>query len=1522
MAIIGTSSATGITTANNNNDVVYKEYQDNKASGVPATTASDYEKVLINDGSSSSWQNLSVTQKYESSGSFSYTVPDRVNNITITAIGGGGGGDISMLDGSTIPKASSWAARTGAFNWYQYYYSVLAYGATTGEKFLSGQQSAYIETSTDAVAWTKRTHGNTGNNSYWRDASFLNNNFHLLGYNGAYSISTDAIHWTMRTTGTTQELWDFDYDGSTNYMFVGKNGVCSVSTDTIHWKLRTTSFATTWTISCKYASSQWLIGSQYGKLATSTDTINWDRRTLGATTSVNIYNFNYHDAANKYLAFTNYGASANTGGFNTYGSGAHTSTDAIHWERPPIIYTKNPTNYKIFYDSFYSSKYNLIVAAGGGSAQPVITSTDAVHWNSAEAAASASASTYELNAIVGNDDLLLVSGQYWTSYAVSNLKLFTLSGGGGGASARLKYNIQGSDISRNSTLDITVGAGGRGGGKVHSEQWTLRTMGISTNRLEENGYPAVNGNQHWVVGSKISASTDSIHWSARTVPLPSSTQAWGVAFGDTLLMTSGDNYFLCTSTDSIAWTLRTTSLDDNREMFYDGKETWLVGGKESTNGLVTSTDTIHWKRRTLGGTLARQVGFAYNFETYVVGTYISNTGKSNGLSSSTDTIHWTKRTIGFGALNTKKVAYNSDTEQFYIVGEGNGLFASTDAIHWAKRTVPFGNSNVIYSYSTGYNQHVIGSKDGIATSTDSINWTLRTHNFTEAEPRYVGYGDSKFMITNNSGASNYKNEVAILDVSAQDGESTIISWKGKGETTMTNNGGVSVDTTIKPTGKSSSYSFDGSNDNLSLPINTDFSFGTGDLTVEAWFKADSSATESDYHTIISCGFPVQLYWYDNKFQFFAASANSATYFVNGADFNSGNNSAVRDVWYHIAVTRSGNDFKMFLNGALVDSASSSTSFAAPNVETTIGSTATGGSYANFADGKISNLRITKGKALYTGAFTPPTGDLQFGPRTVLLTCQTSEIVAFSDDKDFNYTVPGGNAANFNTGGSELSWPLPSSALGYTYAPYATNNTTFDNWYDSANSAFGFGQDGTTEGISKPSPYEYTLAAQNTSGGGGGGGNSLYPGSSGSGGYPQTVTVGESNSTFQNSVGGGINGVNGIRISGNDIFGSGGFGGMSLSQPSVPVNSFSIRTNNASVPTGTSLSNPRSRGYYVEHLDLFMHFFSRSQGKKSLTGLQVSTDTIHWVLRTFPLATSTGGDWHWQETGLGYNPPAASDGNQIVVSNQAYSSTAHTLASSTDTIHWTLRTSAKPPEFQDPNGLGYGNNVWIQSYRVNDITTSTDAIHWELRTFGNDTKIGSFAYGSGTWVANSAYNTYVFTSTDAIHWKARTSGIPSSYRGYQLAYGNGRFAYGTYRNISYSTDGISWTARSQENMHYVYGFGYYPNTNQWLIIDYYGRGFVSDFDIPAHLNWQTSSGYFQDYVNNIIVGANGKKTIIPSQDNDAATYGIYGAVLQVGAGNGGNGVFGGGGGGAGSVAKATLSGQGGDGGDGAVHISSI
>ena len=172
---------------------------------------------------------------------------------------------------------------------------------------------------------------------------------------------------------------------------------------------------------------------------------------------------------------------------------------------------------------------------------------------------------------------------------------------------------------------------------------------------------------------------------------------------------------------------------------------------------------------------------------------------------------------------------------------------------------------------------------------------------------------------------------------------------------------------------------------LDIAQDTDFNLGTSDFTVEAFWRAESDATVGDYHCIVSFGWDLQLYWHDDSFKFWAQDGSS--YFVNGSSFWTGPNSANRGAWYHIAVTRESSEFRMFLNGEMVDSVSNGTSFGTPTEDSSIGRFGPNNNLK--ADGRISNVRYILGTALYTADFTAPTDNLTNVTNTKLLCCNQS-----------------------------------------------------------------------------------------------------------------------------------------------------------------------------------------------------------------------------------------------------------------------------------------------------------------------------------------------------------------------------------------------------------------------------------------------------------------------------------------------------------------------------------------------------
>jgi hypothetical protein len=95
------------------------------------------------------------------------------------------------------------------------------------------------------------------------------------------------------------------------------------------------------------------------------------------------------------------------------------------------------------------------------------------------------------------------------------------------------------------------------------------------------------------------------------------------------------------------------------------------------------------------------------------------------------------------------------------------------------------------------------------------------------------------------------------------------------------------------------------------------------------------------------------------------ASDGTTYQISGLGGGTVNNST----WNHIAVTRSGSAFYMFINGVQTGSTGSWAGAISSTARPLYVGYNTSSAYYN---GYIDDLRITKGVARYTSTFTPPT----------------------------------------------------------------------------------------------------------------------------------------------------------------------------------------------------------------------------------------------------------------------------------------------------------------------------------------------------------------------------------------------------------------------------------------------------------------------------------------------------------------------------------------------------------------------
>ena len=165
-----------------------------------------------------------------------------------------------------------------------------------------------------------------------------------------------------------------------------------------------------------------------------------------------------------------------------------------------------------------------------------------------------------------------------------------------------------------------------------------------------------------------------------------------------------------------------------------------------------------------------------------------------------------------------------------------------------------------------------------------------------------------------------------------------------------NNGAISGAT--HTSGAGGYFDFDGSNDQIVCGSSNDFAFGTGDFTIEFWCNPDTLSTRCMI-SISSTGTNATTNWqvrYDSSKVKWVYSGTSNI--LSSSTVSTGE-------WTHIVATRSGTTLTLYIN-AVSEGTGSSSANLSDNGTLRIGCTR---AQNNFFDGKISNVKLYKGKAL-------------------------------------------------------------------------------------------------------------------------------------------------------------------------------------------------------------------------------------------------------------------------------------------------------------------------------------------------------------------------------------------------------------------------------------------------------------------------------------------------------------------------------------------------------------------------------
>jgi hypothetical protein len=196
---------------------------------------------------------------------------------------------------------------------------------------------------------------------------------------------------------------------------------------------------------------------------------------------------------------------------------------------------------------------------------------------------------------------------------------------------------------------------------------------------------------------------------------------------------------------------------------------------------------------------------------------------------------------------------------------------------------------------------------------------------------------------------------------------------------------------------------------------------TGDFTVEMWYYVTSGAEVSIFIEFTSPNyFAININPSGNAFAIYLNSA-SPTFSPTAT--------IPLSAWNHIALVRSGSaagNIKLYLNGTALGTTGTNTStlgFSSPSYARI------GGGGASQVGAYISNVRVVKGTAVYTGNFTPPSGFLTQTGGTYPSTTNVNTSIP-SANTTLLLNLSEGNTTAVASGGNNNVY-VDSSINGYT-----------------------------------------------------------------------------------------------------------------------------------------------------------------------------------------------------------------------------------------------------------------------------------------------------------------------------------------------------------------------------------------------------------------------------------------------------------------------------------------------------------
>ncbi|MCB9812497.1 LamG domain-containing protein [Candidatus Nomurabacteria bacterium] len=422
------------------------------------------------------------------------------------------------------------------------------------------------------------------------------------------------------------------------------------------------------------------------------------------------------------------------------------------------------------------------------------------------------------------------------------------------------------------------------------------------------------------------------------------------------------------------------------------------------------------------------IGTSSPYATFAV---VATGGQSQpifSVASSSDSSYLTVTADG-------KVGIGSSSPSQLLSVAGLGYFSGTGTSTFTDNLAVYGNLKVgaasLYLNETSIENHsgdlalqpsggsvVIGG--AVANEALTVNGVLSLSSQDTVPATSAGYGKI------------YLGAVAPILLMHADGSdgSTTFTDSSNSVHTITANGNAQIDTAESQFGGSSAY-FDGDGDYLSVPANEDFNMGTGDFTIDMWYRPTSKT--DPYPRLLQLG----TNWDGDEFAILDRHNSNSTKFavaahnyLAGATFLVSDTVVTNGQWYHIAVVRAGTTVYLFVDGVLEDTETGfNVAVNTGDKNLNIGGITLGNEA--YLNGHIDELRIVK-RAVWTGNFTPPTAAHSTDGDSGLY---------FVDDQGSTTNLLDGATALSGLSDVDITNAASGDLLSYNGATWATTSTS-------------------------------------------------------------------------------------------------------------------------------------------------------------------------------------------------------------------------------------------------------------------------------------------------------------------------------------------------------------------------------------------------------------------------------------------------------------------------------------------------